>query len=315
LVDQPQPSWRIVRQGANAKVYGRAIPAFIHNGSYFYNALGTYADGAVDCWGYVDISLFREKLAQGWVVPQAKIGGTLSIHNLGQTSVVAAQWSQTPDDLEHEVLETIRDLNPTMNGLLDMEGTDTELRNGIRYAKGSGWGRAIPYRIALSGAEVMGDELPVLEVHTDGYRLLPWLIYADGLTQLGYGTELLSIAAVEQMFADGRLTLSIPTGAWLILETLGRVQAGEGYWWTEPGERIREAYDILDQLNGRPDAIGRCIEALRAYQSDPSEPKREVLRECYNAVPKHLRMYCGDMDSKDGPIRRILAVEDEADDE
>ena len=32
-VDRPRAGWRIVRRGKNAKVYGKAIPAFIHNGT------------------------------------------------------------------------------------------------------------------------------------------------------------------------------------------------------------------------------------------------------------------------------------------
>jgi hypothetical protein len=39
----------------------------------------------------------------------------------------------------------------------------------------------------LSGDEVLGDELPVLEVVAGGLRLRPWLIYADGLTQVADG--------------------------------------------------------------------------------------------------------------------------------
>jgi hypothetical protein len=36
-----------------------------------------------------------------------------------------------------------------------------------------------------------------------------------------------------------------------------------------------------------------------------------VLRRSYEAVPEHLRMYCGDMDTKDIPIRMILYGKDE----
>jgi hypothetical protein len=239
-------------------------------------------------------------------VPRAQVGGTLSIHNLGQARVAAAEWDLTPADIEREVLDVIRETNPTMDGLLDMQGTDVEERNGIRYAKGAGLGEAKPYRVTLSGDELLGEELPVLEVVPGGLRLRPWLIYADGLTQVGYATELLTVEAVGRMFEEGRLTLSVPTGAWVMLDGLGRFQAGEGSWWIEPRERLREASDLLDQLNGGPGARHLCIEAHRAYEAAPSEERREALRKAYEAVPAHLRMYCGDMDSKDGPIRRIL---------
>jgi uncharacterized protein (TIGR02996 family) len=307
LIDRPQAGWRIVRMGTPPKVYGKAIPAFIHNGDYFLSTVDTYADGAINCWGFVDLPLFRGKLAQGWVVPRAEMGGTLSIHNLGQARVAAAQWDLTTDDLERNVKDTLREFNPAMEGLLDMQGTDTEIRNGVRYAKGAGLGGAKPYRITLAGEEVAGAELPVLEVVADGYRLRRWLIYADGLTQLGYANELTSPELVARMFEEGRLTLSVPAEAWVTLDGLGRFQAGEGFWFIEPGERLREASDLLEQLRGGSGAIRRCIEAHRAYRSGPNRERREALREAYEAVPRHLRRFCGDMDSKDGPIRRVLA--------
>ena len=49
---------------------------------------------------------------------------------------------------------------------------------------------------------------------------------------------------------------------------------------------------------------GVVLEGLR-------ERNREALREAYFAVPRHLRHYCGDMDSKDWPIRRILQLRDD----
>jgi uncharacterized protein (TIGR02996 family) len=305
LVDRPQAGWRIVRPGP-PKIYGKAIPAFIHNGDFFLSAINVYADGAIECWGFVDLPLFRRKLAEGWVVPGAEVGGKIVMHNSGSARVTAAQWDLTPGDLGQKVEHTLRELNPTMEGLLDMQGTDVEVRNGIRYAKGSGWGKANPYRITLAGDDVAGAQLTVFEVTADGYRLRPWLIYADGLSQLGSGSELLPLEAVARMLEAGQLTLSVPEGARVALDGLGRFQAGQGYGFIEPGELLREASDLLDQLKGGPGAIDCCVRALVAYESDPSRANREALRVAYEAVPEHLRMFCGDMDSKDWPIRRIL---------
>jgi uncharacterized protein (TIGR02996 family) len=106
LVDRPHAGWRIVRTGAGRKTYGKAIPAFIHNGSYHLSTVDVYADGAIYCWGYVDLPLFRTRLAQDWVVPRAEVGGTLSIHNLGQARVDAAEWDHSPEDIEREVTDT-----------------------------------------------------------------------------------------------------------------------------------------------------------------------------------------------------------------
>ena len=35
LVDRPAAGWRIVRTRPAPRTYGKALPAFIHNGSYF----------------------------------------------------------------------------------------------------------------------------------------------------------------------------------------------------------------------------------------------------------------------------------------
>ncbi len=295
LVERPLAGWRIVRTRPPPRTCGKALPAFIHNGSYFLATVDVYADGAINCWGFVDLPLFRDKLARGWVVPRAEVGGTLRIHNLGQARVAAAEWDLTPADIEGQVMDALRELNPTMEGLLDMQGTDTEVRNGLRYAK-MGLGDEKPYRICLAGDETLGAELPVLEVGANGYRLRRWFIYADGQSQLGYASELLPLEAVARMFEEGRLTLSVPAGSWVTLEGLGRFQACEGFWFIKPAERIREATGLLDELNGGPGAIRSCIDAHRAYQADPGQERRAALRRAYEAVPEHLRLYCGDMD-------------------
>src|ERR1043165_6227212 len=63
LVDRPQPGWRIVRTSPEPRTYGKAVPAFIHNFSYHFSPIHVYADGAINCWGFVDLSLFRGKIA------------------------------------------------------------------------------------------------------------------------------------------------------------------------------------------------------------------------------------------------------------
>lgn len=306
-LDRPQAGWRVARRGHSGEVvFGKTIPAFIFNLSYHLSPISVYADGSVDCWGYVDLSIFRQKLAQRWVVPRAEAGGTLSIHNLGQVQVLAGEWEHTPADTERRVAEVVRELNPSLDGLIDMQGTDTEERGGIRYAKGSGWGRAGRYRVTAAGERVSGRDLPVFEVASDGLRLRWWCVYADGLSQLDSGSELMAAGALERMFADGRLTLEVPRNTWVTLDGLGRFKAGQGLWSVKPGERVREVADLLNQLNGGSPAAVRCMEALRDYRAEPSEERREALRAAYGAVPEHLRMFCGDMDTKDGPIRRIL---------
>lgn len=299
--------WRVVRTGPVRLAHGIAIPAFIHNWSYHLTGIYAYADGAVDCWGFVDLPLFRRKVAEGWVAPRPPRGAWISIHNLGQVEVDAADWALTPEDLIRRVEEAVRELNSESAGLLDMEGSDVEVRNGVRYAKLMVGDRK-PYRVA-GGREVLGEEVPVFLVEGDGYRLTRWLVYADRQAQVGYGPVVAPFEAVAALFETGRLTTAVPAGAWVEVDGLGRFRAGEGDWNVEAVERVREARDLVEVANGSPGAIRRCIERHEAYQASPTDREREALRQAYGAVPEHLRMYCGDMDSKDGPIRQILGLD------
>ncbi|GAB3956328.1 hypothetical protein GCM10027614_68200 [Micromonospora vulcania] len=69
-----------------------------------------------------------------------------------------------------------------------------------------------------------------------------------------------------------------------------------------------EAADEIDRLNGRPDSVGRCLQAVDDYLADRSEANRLLIRERYLAIPQHLRVYAlGDMDRKDFPLRALIS--------
>jgi hypothetical protein len=53
------------------------LPAFIHNGGYFFINLPVYADGLVDAWDILDRLLFEEKLSQGWVTTSIPDGESI----------------------------------------------------------------------------------------------------------------------------------------------------------------------------------------------------------------------------------------------
>jgi uncharacterized protein (TIGR02996 family) len=306
LLDRPTAGWRIRRTAPGQKTYGFAMPAFIHNGTYFLVSLDVYADGAFDCWGIKDLDFFRRSVARGWVVMRARVGDHVSVYSLGGGILAEADWGRESEDVEQMALEKLDELNPGREGLIDFEGSDIEIREGGRRYGKMGLPNTMPYRFSLSGEEVLGEKLPVLIKRADDYELALWFLYRDGLSQLGYATPLISIQEVECMFEDGRLTTQPPPDAWIRIPGLGRLKLRDSIWHVAPEERIREARDLLQQLNGKPGTIQRCREAHLAYEDNPADEQREALRQAYHAVPAHLRMYCGDMDSKDWPIRRIL---------
>ena len=304
--------WDILRTKPRGRCRGRAVPTFIHNGSFFLSTVDVSADGAIDCWGFVDRALFREKVANGWVDPRPPAGCDVSIHSLGGGELVEGRWAWSRDDVLAHADAVVRRLNPALRDLVDMHGSATELRNGLRYAK-LGLANERPYRFEASGAEVPGGEVPVLvrdPDDRDAYRLTRWFVYADGLVQLGYGTPLLPARAVGESLEAGAWQTSAPDGSWIDVEGLGRARLREGFWHVDARERVRECLDLIRAAAGEPGAVERCRTAFAQYESDPTPARRETLRAAYEAVPEHLRLYCGDMDSKDWPIRRVLYPND-----
>jgi len=302
----PSPCmWPIRRTKPIGVRDGFAIPIFIHNLQYHLTTVDAYSDGAIDVWGFVDRSLFEAKLRSGWVWPQPPDGATMSIHNLGSCICRDGEWFRDKADIRDTVLEAIRLNNPTMIHLLNMGGSDTEMRDNVRCAK-LNLADEHPIRRCADGSAVPGRQVPIFAVAAGKHILTRAFVFADGTARIGAAGPLTTVDFVFKDLDSGKLTTTIPNGAQLDVEGLGSFTPQNGSWFVKPLERVKELRDLVAQLAGKPDAVQLCREALQHYQSGSSEANRKRLRDTYEAVPEHLRMYCGDMDSKDGPIKRIL---------
>lgn len=305
--------WPIIRTKPIARRLGRALPMFINNSMYFLTTVDVYEDGAIDAWGFLDRDLFQKKAATGWIATQPEDGSLLSFHNLGSMNVRSGEWHLDTETIPTIVDEELHRLNPGMTGLIDMGGSDVELENGVRYSK-LGLADERPYRLNEAGELVLGSDLPIIVRRGQDFEVTRWFIFADGKTQVGFAPELLAIEEVEDRFLDGRYVLEVPDDAWLHIPPLGHLRTHDGFWYVDYRERIKEARNELDILAGGKGCIQRCRDAFDAYEADPSESNRLLLKEAYEATPEHLQMYCGDMDSKDGPIRQVLYSDEPNDD-
>lgn len=297
--------WLIRRTKPIGTFSGYAIPVFIRNWDYHLTTVDVYGDGAIDAWGFLDRDLFDVKLKKGWVWPQPPNGGRLSIFNLGCCTARDSCWTHTPTSFRACVHNTIKKLNPTLKDLLDMHGSDVELRGKVRHAK-LGCGDKRPCHIGADGAVVLGKEVPAFQMINGVALLTQVFVFSDGLARIGSHCDLVPIEEVYRRFYDGRITTSVANGMRVEIQDLGSFICERGSWFVEPPERVRELRGILDELNGRPALIRQCVSSHGNYLKDPSAQNLAALRCAYEAVPKHLRTFCGDMDSKDHPIRRIL---------
>ncbi len=141
-------------------------------------------------------------------------------------------------------------------------------------------------------------------IHNLRYHLTHISIYQDGMVDC-WG--LVDFEKFKEKVRSGWVVTQPPEGAEVSISFLASFRAVDAYYWVDPEELIKEVADEIEQLNGRPTTSVRCREAWDRYRRDPSEDNKEALREAYEAIPRHNRMYVlGDMDSKDWPIRRIL---------
>ncbi|MBN9417014.1 MAG: hypothetical protein J0I12_16325, partial [Candidatus Eremiobacteraeota bacterium] len=105
---------------------------------------------------------------------------------------------------------------------------------------------------------------------------------------------------------SGSYTCKPPADCWLLLDYLGKYRLVDACWHVDLEDRILEGRDLVGRLSGKRGVVSLCLAALEVYLGNPNHENREALRLAYEAVPRHNRRYCGDMDTKDIPIRMIL---------
>jgi hypothetical protein len=208
-------------------------------------------------------------------------------------------------EVEARVMEALRHWNPELRDLVDLEGESTELRGKVRFAKLPALD-GVPFRTTDSGESVFGREVPVVVSERDVRRLTRWFVYADGTSRIGPDGKLVELAAAIDSVSAGIVDTRIRDGAWVHIDGLGRARFSRGHWFAKPQARVAEQKDHLAILRGDAGAVARCRECMQDHERAPSGASLERLREAYLAVPEHLRMYCGTMDTKDFAIRAAL---------
>lgn len=298
------------------KIRGYEFPGIIRNGNYFLTDLQVFADGLVNCWEMVDLPTFWKKLEQGWVVTSIPNGAHLSIHGIGVIQVLSPSWTYTPRTIVKHVHDVVKSLNPSMENLHNCHGRDTEVVAGVRYAAWNTdnprpWKSNGPITPLMRGE--FGAALRHFRVRDGAYWLVKIHLFKDD-TVIIYGAgepEVISWDELRHRLENREVLRSPEPGSHVVIDQLVRFTAGEWDYRVEPLEYIAEFLDLHSQVHGKPGAIQQCRMAFERYSTDPTAENFKELGEKYNAVPVHLRRYCGDMDMKDIPIRMALYGEGE----
>ena len=136
------------------------------------------------------------------------------------------------------------------------------------------------------------------------YYLTDLVVYADGLVDC-WG--LVTLEEFRGKLRSGWVATTFKEGANGSAHELASWTFTNVESWVTADELYGEVVDEIEELNGRPDSSGVCLQALEDYLAEQSEPNRQRLESAYNSIPKHRRRYVlGDMDAKDRPLRVLI---------
>ncbi|HEY0738181.1 MAG TPA: hypothetical protein VGD69_24905 [Herpetosiphonaceae bacterium] len=160
------------------------------------------------------------------------------------------------------------------------------------------------YRKTQDGQIIFGKGLPAF-IHNGNYHQVTIKIYADGLIDCW---QLVDIVGFKQKVREGWVVTQVPAGKRISCHHLFYGSATLKCY-VEIDEFVKEVEDTLRDLQGQPTSSELCEKAFEAYLRQPTSDHQALLRDAYERVPKHLRVYVlHDMDAKDGPIKRIISA-------
>ena len=297
------------------EVQGVSFPAVIHNESYYLTDIFVYEDGVIDCWGMADLASFKREVQRGWVVPQIPDGERLKIHDLGWVQVTKAKWTMRPRDLVERVKGIVAELNPRGRNLYRKYDDATDGSGGFPTLKlqnraRSAWKFEDPDD-PLSRKITGGTTKYSFMRYGDSIRLVQICVFADETVKIIGLDEAVDIEFDEltSLIREGSAFDGPKSGQKVIINGLGEFVAGAANQFIDADGLIGELTSLQQRAKGLPDLIEICRDAYADYCEEPSRKNLKALREAYEAVPAHMRRYCGDMDTKDTPIKMALRGE------
>ena len=295
-------------------IEGVSIPGIIRNGTHFFVDLEVYEDGRVECWNFEDFEHFKKDVKRGWVAVNIPNGEEISIHSLGSWIVSDSSWNFNKDSFIEYVWSIVKHLNPKLENIYSYSEKKV---NGVTIGE-SGKGKI--YREKKSTPndpfpeKIKGTGINLFFKDDDGeYHLVRFDVYdkkSIWVNRLEKPFEI-SLNQFEQMILEEKILSKLPIGAKVNIFGLGDFKIKEERYSAKVSEKLLEIKDTIRVLNGEPSTIELCQEIYHNYMSSPTETLKKELKEAYENIPEHERMYVGDMDVKDTAVRMIIYGEQE----
>lgn len=289
-------------------IEGTTVPGIIHNGGqYFYINLDVYEDGMVNCWELVDLKGLKEKIDQGWLTPMVPKGKSLSIHGLGSYKIDSTNWLYDKNTYYNNVVNKIKKLNPEFENIYTITRFQKELNETRKIIHSP---PAIDFYVVqeMFYETVEGKGYFIFMNENEKNYLVNLVLYENGLVGI-YNSDFekyYQIDEVVELFKNRILFTEFNHPINVSIPELGEMCFSAVLYAADIEDKQKELFDMLNKLKGNKTTLEICREAYYNYLSNPSEYNRVYLKEKYELVPEHERMFLGDMDSKDSDYQRII---------
>ena len=293
------------------EIEGISIPGIIFNLDYHIIDLKVYSDGIIDCWEMVDLPIFQEKLKENWVVTSIPEGSQISIFELGRWKIKNCKWNFDRQSYFDFVKSLVKVLNPNMENLYNMHGSTSMKVNGVNTSK-LGFSSPEPYyvssEIGVHKETIEGNKFTIFfRDEDDQFYLSQMSIFKDGLVHFNDipNSKSYKFADIRKLIDSKKILSEIPTGNRVNLGNLGSFELDTGYS-IDIEEKFLDFQDQFNALQGKEDCLSKCIRIFEEFMERPTATKKEELKISFESIPKHKRMYVGDMDTQDFHLKLIL---------
>lgn len=291
---------------------GFSVPAIIHNGGYYFVDLSVYENGRVECWQFEDFEHFKNDVQNGWVTSQIPNHQCISIHNLGEWKIKNVDWLFDNDSFIQHIVQQIKIINPNWQNIYHYTPKKV---NGIIHGED---GRGTLYKEVMGEIEgqkdkINGQGFDLFLKQQEHYALVQVIVFKDSTIHIQRleNPLQLSLSEFENKVKNGDIATVLPKNARVYIYGLGSFITDEEIWSEEIENILAEIKEAIKEMNGEQTYFDICREMYQLYQQYPTTENKEKLKIAYENVPEHLRMYLGDMDTKDIVIRMIIYGEQE----
>lgn len=297
----------------NRILEGKLVYSVINNGgSYFVIDLPVYEDGVFDCWENVDINGLKNKINIGWLTPSIPNGEHFSIHHLGSYRIRDCKWGYTKESYPDFLISVVKSMNPAMENIFNSGGQTSKVIGNKNYSVFNCSSKELVRQDSKTPSfkDYKGKrEHYFYKDSTGEYYLASMNVYSDStiLIEGIPSNKSITIEEVKKLIDDSVLTCELPVGAKVNIKDLGSFLVEENRYNINIHDKLSELSDVIARLNGNQTTSDICYDLFKEYKQNPGKELKQKLKEAYENIPAHLRVYVlGDMDAKGWPIRSVI---------